>query len=181
MSTSQVSGIKPLTAEQEEFERVRAAYARNPRAMTMLLAQELNVPEVTVVRATPEGRAIELDAARWEDLLRAFEALGAVHVLVSNGSVTIESVGVFGGFSQGGGFFNVQGQDLDMHIRDTQLASIFAVRKPSHLSGVDTLSFQFFDQEGTAAFKVFLTFGGSDPSPEREEQFGELIEDYRLN
>lgn len=172
--------IPALGPEQTEFERVQAAYAQNPRAMTMLLARELGVPEALVVRAMPDGRSLELDASRWEAMLRAFEELGQVHVIVSNGAVTIESVGAFGGFSQGGGFFNVQGEDLDMHIRHDNLASAFAVRKPSHLSGVDTLSIQFFDQDGTAAFKVFLTFGNRDPSGEREAQFAALVDAFQL-
>jgi hypothetical protein len=40
---------------------------------------------------------------------------------------------------------------------------------------------QFFDPRGSAAFKVFLTFGGADPSGEREQQFATLIDKYALN
>jgi len=35
--------------------------------MTMLLAKKFNVPEVEIVRALPENRAVELDVARWEE------------------------------------------------------------------------------------------------------------------
>lgn len=173
--------VDTITSEQDAFERARAAFAKNPRQMTMLLARELNVPEATIVRAMPEGMSTELDAERWEQILTAFESLGQMHVIVSNASATIEGVGQFGSFSKAGGFFNVQGNGLDMHIRHTQLHSVFAVRKPSHLDGHDTLSVQFFDPRGTAAFKVFLTFGGSDPSGEREQQFAALIDKFALN
>lgn len=164
----------------EQLHAVRQAYQRNPRQMTMLLARQLGVPEALVIRAMPDDLAVELDAARWEGLLRAFEDLGPVHVIVSNGATTIESVGVFGGFSQGGGFFNVQSTSLDMHLRPARFGSVFAVRKPSHTDGHETNSIQFFDLDGVAAFKVFLTFGGSDPAPKKTAQFKALIEEFRL-
>jgi putative hemin transport protein len=60
-----------------------------------------------------------------------------------------------------------------MHIRWEQLAAAFAVEKPGHMDGMATRSFQFFDQTGSAAFKVFLNFGGPI-APEREALFIEL-------
>ncbi len=158
--------------------RVRAAFEDNPGAMTMQLAREFGVPEAEIVRAMPEGRAVELDVARWEDLIRRLETLGQVHVIVTNGAATLESVGRFGGFSTWGEFFNVQTKDLDMHIRHPNLGTVCAVEKPSHMNGVNTLSVQFFDRTGAAAFKVFLTFGGQ-VSPERHAQFAALRDEFR--
>jgi putative heme iron utilization protein len=97
-----------MTQERTDVaRRVREALERNPGAMTMQLAHELGVPEAEVVGALPGGRAVELDAGRWEEIVRSFEALGQVHVIVSNGATTIEAVGQFGGFSTWGEFFNV--------------------------------------------------------------------------
>ena len=162
------------TTPNDVAQQVREALARNRGAMTMQLARELGVPEAEVVRALPDGRAVELDAGRWEEIIRSFEALGQVHVIVSNGATTIEAVGQFGGFSTWGEFFNVQSKTLDMHIRWPQLGTVFAVEKRSHRNDeVTTLSVQFFDRDGHAAFKVFLNFGGK-PTPERREQFAGL-------
>jgi putative hemin transport protein len=144
----------------------------------MQLARELGVPEVEVVRVLPDGRAVELEVSRWEELLRSFEALGEVHVIVSNGAATLEAVGAFGGFSTWGEFFNVQTRTLDMHLRFAQLGAVFAVEKPSHMSGVNTLSFQFFDRQGNAALKVFLNFGGK-ARPEHVGQFARLRDAFR--
>ena len=148
--------------------------------MTMQIARELGVPEADVVAAIPGGRAIELDVARWEELVRSFEALGKVHVICSNGAATLEAHGQFGKFSTWGGFFNVQTPSLDMHIRFQRLGRIFAVRKPGHFDGAETLSFQFFDAEGNSAFKVFLTFGGRAPTPEEIARFDKLNARFRL-
>ena len=158
--------------------RIRAALERNPRKMTVQLARELGVPEVEVIRAMPAGTVTELDVSRWEELLRAIEDLGDVHVIVTNGSVTLEAFGRFGNFStfgEGEGrYFNVQTRSLDMHLRPATLGAIFAVEKPGHMDGVNTLSLQFYHRDGSAAFKVFLTFGGTAPPPKRVEQFEAL-------
>lgn len=162
----------------EVFERIQAAVAKNPRKMTLQLARDLGVPEVEVIRAFPPDRVTELDIARWEELLRSLEALGSVRVLVSNGAATIEVDGQFGGFSTAGEYFNVQTETLDMHIRWQQLGAAFAVEKPGHMDGTATRSFQFFDQTGATAFKVFLNFGGPIP-PEREAKFIELRNEFK--
>src|SRR6266404_5108036 len=162
----------------EVTDRIRAAVAKNPRKMTLQLARDLGVPEVEVIRAFPTDRVMELDIARWEELIQSFEAFGAVRVLVSNGASTIEVDGTFGGFSTAGEFFNVQTDSLDMHIRWEQLAAAFAVEKPGHMDGMATRSFQFFDLTGAAAFKIFLNFGGP-LHPERETAFNELRKTFK--
>lgn len=154
----------------QETDRIRDSIAKNPRKMTLQLARELGVPEVEVIRAFPPDRVMELDMSRWEELFQSLETFGSVRVLVSNSAVTIEVDGQFGGFSTAGEFFNVQTDSLDMHIRWQQLAAGFAVEKPGHMDGMATRSFQFFDQAGAAAFKVFLNFGGPI-SAEREAKF----------
>jgi putative hemin transport protein len=159
-------------------QQVRAALEREPGAMTMRLARDLGVPEAAVIRALPAGRAVELDLGRWEELLRGLEALGEVHVIVSNGAATLEAVGSFGGFSTWGEFFNVQTDTLDMHVRYANLGSAFAVEKPSHMTGVTTYSLQFFDRDGDVAFKVFFNFGGK-ATAERLAQFQALRTQFR--
>jgi putative heme iron utilization protein len=65
-----------------------------------------------------------------------------------------------------------------MHLRWRNLGAAFAVEKPGHLDGVNTLSFQFFDRDGHAAFKVFLSFG-EEATPERVTAFQNLRDEYR--
>jgi putative heme iron utilization protein len=163
---------------KESAERIRAAVEKNPRRMTLQLARELGVPEVEVIRAFPSDRVAELDISRWEELLRGLEEFGSVRVLVSNGAATIEVDGQFGGYSTAGEFFNVQTDTLDMHIRWQELAALFAVEKPGHIDGALTRSFQFFDQAGAAALKVFLNFGGPI-SPAREAKFNDIRQRFK--
>ncbi len=173
--------LRPLPADPAlRAQAIREAYLANPRAMAVQLARQLGVPEVEVVRAMPDEQAVELDASRWEQLLRDFEPLGNVHVVCTNGAVTIEAFGQFGNFSTWGDYFNVQTKSLDMHIQFKKLAHVFAVQKPSHMDGVNTLSVQFFDPAGSSAFKVFLTFGGKAPPANKVQAFEQLRDRYRL-
>jgi len=164
---------------EELVERIRSAVRDNPGGMTMQLARDLGVPEVHVIRALPDGRSVELDMARWEEIIRSLEGLGTLHVIVSNGGATLESVGEFGSFSTWGEFFNVQTKTLDMHIRWPNLGAAFAVEKPGHMNGVNTYSFQFYDKAGNAAFKAFMGMGSQAPGPDRQAEFNKIRDQFR--
>jgi putative hemin transport protein len=169
-----------LNVKDDQREAIRRKIKENASRMTIQIARELGVPEIEVIRALPESDVVELDISRWEELIRSFEELENVHVIASNGSVTLECFGQFGNFSTWGEYFNVQTKTLDMHIRHQTLTGAFAVAKPGHMDGVQTVSFQFYDQTGSAAFKVFLTFGGKAPSPQRMALFNTIRDRFTL-
>jgi putative heme utilization carrier protein HutX len=164
----------------ETSARIRAGIAQAPAKMALQMARDLGVPEVEIVRHLPSERATELDASRWEEIFQELTTVGKVHVVLSNNLATMESVGEFGNLSIFSEFFNVQTDTLDMHIRFAQIAAIFAIVKPSHMTGIPTLSIQYFDAQGNAGFKVFLTFGADVPSPETLERFHQIREKYSL-
>jgi putative hemin transport protein len=166
---------------EDELTRIRLAFEKNPRQMTMILARDLGVSEAEVMRALKGRVSRELKIEQWEEIIRQFEAFGKLHVICSNSAVTLESHGIFGNFSTHGEFFNVQTASLDMHIRYKNLASIFAVRKHGHLDGVDTLSVQFFDKQGNSAFKVFMSFGGAPPSAELLARYQALCDKFAVS
>jgi putative heme iron utilization protein len=149
----------PAADHPQRAARLRETVARQAGKMTLQLARELGVPELEIIRALPTNRATELDASRWEPIIRSLQRAGEVRVLVSNGATTMEAVGCFGGFSTTGEYFNVQTDSLDLHIRWAELRFAFTVEKPGHVDGQPTHSIQFFDRAGNAAFKVFFSFG----------------------
>lgn len=171
--------LSPEMTQVERLAAIREVYNRDRSQMTLMLAHKLQISEVEILRALEGDAARELDFSRWEELVRAFEELGNVHVIVSNGATTIEVYGQFGKFTHADGFLNIRTKSLDLHIRSWELGSVFAFRKPSHLDGHESLSIQFFDRRGAAAFKVFLNFGGHDPSPELIKKYEILIERFR--
>ncbi|MBN8655942.1 MAG: heme degradation protein [Anaerolineae bacterium] len=170
--------LSPEMTGEERQNAIRDAFNQDRSQMTLMLAHQLQIPEVEILRALEGDTAHELNFSRWEELIRAFEELGDVTVIVSNGATTIESFGQFGGFNNAHGFLNVRSKSLDMHIRGWELASVFAFRKPSHLDKHESLSFQFFDRRGNAAFKVFLNFGGNEPAPELVEKYKGFIQKF---
>jgi putative heme utilization carrier protein HutX len=159
---------------------IRDRLEKAPSQMTLQLARDLGVPEVEILRNMPDKRVVELDVERWQEIIEDLPAFGKVHVIVSNGAATLESTGEFGQFSTWGEFFNVQTKSLDMHIRFGNLGAIFAVEKPSHMTGVNTLSIQFYDKEGQAGFKVFLAFGNQAPPVEVQQRFNTVRSKYAV-
>ncbi len=145
-------------ASEELKARVAAHLAREPRAMTPIMAREFGVPEVEIIRALPVEQSTELRVGdnRTLELLHSLQRLGRVHVIASNEGCTLEAYGHFGEFSVTGPFFNVQTNTLDMHIKYREITAAFAVIKPSHQDGQTTYSIQFFTKSGSATFKVFL-------------------------
>jgi putative heme utilization carrier protein HutX len=167
------------TATADIQQRVASYLAKQPRAMTLVMARELALPEAEVIRNLPADRVNELDVSRFEEIMERCAAVKPVHVLVSNESVTLEGTGELGNFSRWGEFFNVQTKGIDMHIRPERLASAFAVQKPSHMDGAPTVSVQFFDQQGNSAFKIFFTFGQKAASQQVLAVWQDICEDFR--
>lgn len=160
--------------------KVAEYFRANPRAMTMVAARELGISEAQVIRNLPSDRVTELAAARFRQMMDRLADYGNVHVIVSNGATTIEAFGKFGNFSTYGPFFNIQTKSLDMHIRQDEIGSVFAVEKPGHLDGVVTLSIQYYDRTGNSAFKVFLTFGNRAPSIECRQWWESFRNDFKM-
>lgn len=179
LQTETTIAAEMLTTER--MQTIRDAFNSDRSQMTLMLAQKLNIPEVEIIRSLEGDIAHELDFVRWEEIIRAFETLDNVHVIVSNGATTIEAFGQFGNFTNTDGFLNIRTKSLDMHIRSWELASVFAFSKPSHLDRHESLSFQFFDRRGNAAFKVFLNFGGKDPDSQLMHTYRDLIKKFIKN
>jgi len=147
--------IEPLQAEPAET--IRAYFRDDPSKMTMMAARKFAVPERDVVDALVGTWPItRIKDGVFQELVETFPTLGTMRVFVRSHAAVIESVGVFGGFSAMGPFFNVQTDALDMHILYAEIGSIYSVRKVGHDSDFVTHSFQFFDHHGDAAFKAYL-------------------------
>jgi putative hemin transport protein len=99
-----------------------------------------------------------------------------MRVFVRSKATVIEAVGVFGGYSETGPFFNVQTDTLDMHLLPAEITAIYAVEKRGHDSEFVTHSFQFFDRQGDAAFKAFLWENDPQVSAARVEVFRTLAQ-----
>jgi putative hemin transport protein len=146
-----------LSTDPEVVEAVRGYFRDDRSRMTMMAARKFGVSERVVVDAlVGQWPIVKLVDGCFRALIEEFPGLGLMRVFVRSRAAVIESVGVFGGFSEAGPFFNVQTDTLDMHILHDEVASIYSVEKIGHDSTFKTHSFQFFDHQGDAAFKAFL-------------------------
>jgi putative hemin transport protein len=146
-----------VTLDAQLAESIRDYFRADRSRMTMMAARKFAVPEQAVVE-TLRGQwpIVRLRDGVFRELMEALPTLGLMRVFVRSRAAVIESVGVFGGFSEFGPFFNVQTETLDMHILHAEINAIYSVRKVGHDSDFVTHSFQFFDRQGDAAFKAFL-------------------------
>jgi putative hemin transport protein len=141
----------------DRAEEVRLWFREDPSRMTMMASRKFGLPEQAVVDSLVGLWPItRLRAGAFSELMEALPSLGTMRVFVRSKAAIIEAVGVFGGYSETGPFFNVQTDSLDMHIFPAEITSIYAVEKRGHDSEYVTHSFQFFDRQGDAGFKAFL-------------------------
>jgi putative hemin transport protein len=148
----------PTNSNDVSLEASIRDYFRADRSrMTMMAARKFQIPEQQVLEAlVEEWPIVRLRADAFPALMQALTEFGPMRVFVRSQAAVIEAVGLFGGYSEAGPFFNVQTDTLDMHILHQEIGSIFAVEKWGHDTTIPTHSFQFFDHNGSAAFKAFL-------------------------
>lgn len=148
--------MSTVLSTDELREKIAHELSINPTQFTSVLARRYGVSEAEILRAHPAELVTELDASRSEEIIRAFERLGRVMVLVSNEGAILEANGNFGGFSKEMGFLNIITDTLDVHVRPEKLASAFAYVKKPHMGSNITHSIQFFSERGEACLKVFV-------------------------
>jgi putative hemin transport protein len=145
--------------------------ARNPKLRIRDAARELGVSEVELL-ATGCGDTVTRLAGDWTALIREFPRLGRVMCLTRNDSAVHERYGVFSteiAFFSGMG--QVVGTDIDLRLFMSHWHAGFAVLERDREKRLKH-SLQFFDFDGTAVFKLFLT-EGSHPSV-----YEELVKSY---
>ncbi len=161
--------------DPDVLESIRGYFREDRSRMTMMAARKFKVSERSVVDAlVGQWPIVRLRVDAFRDLMKALPDLGLMRVFVRSRAAVIESVGVFGGFSDAGPFFNVQTETLDMHILHAEIAAVYSVEKVGHDSNFVTHSFQFFDHSGDAAFKAFLWENFPDVPAERVSAFHDL-------
>ena len=158
-----------------QADAIRAYFQPDGSRMTMMASKKFGVPEREVVDAlVGHWPIVRFRPGVFRELMEALTDLGLMRVFVRSNAVVIESVGIFGGYSETGPFFNVQTDTLDMHILHAEIGSIYSVRKVGHDSDFVTHSFQFFDKQGDAAFKAFVWEDFPKVPPARVEAFQDL-------
>jgi putative hemin transport protein len=138
--------------------RLRQAYVELSRDQPQLrmreAAQVLGVSEAQLV-ATEVGRTAVRLRDDWRSLLQGMPALGPTMCLTRNEACVHERHGRFEHVEVNGGMGLVLGPDIDLRLFLRRWAFGFACTQMLH-SGART-SLQFFDAQGQAIHKIYLT------------------------
>ena len=137
---------------------IRDAWANlretEPNLRAREIAERLGVSEGELVASRCGDGVRRLDDS-WAEIFHALPSLGRVMVLTRNDSCVHEKKGSFGNIDIGGAMGVVLDEDIDLRLFLTHFKHGFSVREESR--GRQLQSLQFFDGDGQAVHKVYLT------------------------
>ena len=139
---------------------------QNPKVRIRDAARILGVSEAELLAASTGGTAIRLDGD-FKELLKQAGTLGRVMALTRNDFCVHERKGIYEEVSFNNHVGLALGPDIDLRLFMSRWKCAFAVREGARRS------LQFFDGEGTAVHKIYLT-EDSD-----QDAFEKLAEQYR--
>jgi len=145
----------------------------NPQVRIRDAAEKLGTSEAELL-ATEIGEKVVRLSDDFDNLLQEFHALGRVMALTRNAAVVHERKGEYAQvevFDAHGKMGLVLGEDIDLRIFFKNWHFGFAVTSENELKTLH--SFQFFDVDGTAVHKVFLTETSDHAA------YQKLVEKYR--
>ena len=145
------SGTMPPPKLRDEWMRLRE---QEPNLRARDLAERLGVSEAELV-AIRCGDGVTRLEGPWKDLILALPELGRVMVLTRNDSCVHEKKGTFGHIEIGAAMGVVLDEAIDLRLFLKHWIYGFAVREESR--GRSLQSLQFFDADGRAVHKVYLT------------------------
>lgn len=166
-----MTGTAPRLPASEPLAALREQLARQPGGILEQVAEQHGLPLRTVVECLPAAMRGELAGDRFCEILEAVSGWGPVRLIVHTTDGVFEFSGPLPRGQLGRGFYNLQGEGaLSGHLRADRCRSIVVVRRP--FMGKQTASLQFFNEAGSAMFKIFL---GRDAAGElRADQLARL-------
>jgi putative hemin transport protein len=141
-----------MTAAISDLKARRADIAaKEPQLRARDLAARLGISEAELVALGHDGAETVRLKSDWPAIIAAVPALGRVMALTRNEACVHERKGVYGKLEGGAHVGLIVGEDIDLRIFFTQWRFGFAVTEGARRS------LQFFDAEGTAIHKIYLT------------------------
>jgi len=166
------STVSAINTRQPLAERWSALRAQNPRLRNRDAAHALGISEAEFVAAGLGVSAVRLQGP-FGAVISDCQSLGDVMILTRNESAVHEKYGRFANVSVNGGVGLVLNQEIDLRIFFKHWHFGFAVSDET--AEGTRRSLQFFDDEGTAVHKIFLTPSGD------ADAFDRLVARYRAS
>lgn len=165
--------MTPTIAATDLKESWAKLRAENPQLRIRDAAEKLNVSEAELL-ATEIGAGVVLLDAKCAEMLQELDKLGRIMALTRNDSIVHERKGEYKNVE----IMNGHGQmalavneDIDLRIFLANWRFAFAVTSENPRGTLRSL--QFFDADGTAIHKVFLT------AQSHEDEYAKIVEKYR--
>ncbi len=135
---------------------VRERVEKNPSVMTGMLAVELGVKEVEIIRHLPEDMRVEVPAADFEAVWKEMTTWEKITFLNISPGCILEVKGKLPEGAFGHGYFNLHDDNSPIggHIMHDKLGSIWLVSKP--FFKLESHCVLVFDEPGDLMFGVFL-------------------------
>lgn len=130
------------------------AMAENPTAALEDIARAAGVTPLDVLEALPAGEVTHLPGARMVAALDDIAGWGEVTFIVNTGPVVLEAKGPMHGGTVAHGMYNLRGKPIGGHLNIAACARVAFVRRK--LFSTETRSVQFYGQDGSCLFKVYL-------------------------
>lgn len=130
------------------------ALAANPTSALEDIARAAGVTPLDVLLALPEGEVTALPGAHMVAALDDIAGWGEVTFIVNTGPVILEAKGPMHGGTVAHGMYNLKGKPIGGHLSIAACARVAFVRRK--LFSSETRSVQFYGQDGSCLFKVYL-------------------------
>ena len=130
------------------------ALAANPTSALEDIARAAGVTPLDVLPALPEGAVTAPPGAHMVAALDDIAGWGEVTFIVNTGPVILEAKGPMHGGTVAHGMYNLKGKPIGGHLNIAACARVAFVRRKLFAS--ETRSVQFYGQDGSCLFKVYL-------------------------
>ncbi len=152
-----MNNVTPLRSalDEDRLELARHQLAEKPDGVIENVTREAGVSTQAVLEMLPAEQRVFVAAERFSALWERLSTWGDVLFIVHTPDIVLECMGKLPMGSFGRGFFNIHGDSpIGGHIRADSIRAIYFVDRLFH--GRRSLSVQFFNEAGEAAFKVFV-------------------------
>ena len=143
-----------MTAETITRPTLAEALAANPTAALEDIARAAGVTPLDVLLALPAGEVTAFPGDHMVAVLDDIAGWGEVTFIVNTGPVILEAKGPMHGGTVAHGMYNLKGKPIGGHLNIAACAKVAFVRRK--LFSMETRSVQFYGQDGSCLFKVYL-------------------------
>ncbi len=155
--------------------QIEAILQQDAGTLPSVMATQLKVSELAIIRHLPKGMVTELPASQFETVLQHIKQWGKVTTIIEVAGCIFEIKCPFPEGSNKFGYYNLmsEGNPFQGHLKAENINAIALVSKLFH--GTMTHSICFLDSQGQGIFKIYLGRNADRSFITGQEQQFELL------